>query len=135
MRFLKNQGGQVLVILLTTVFLGGSTAAVGVLTTGQTSKEITKKVKKLDMDKDREKQALKLVKRWKKDGKAFWKADQKNLKKVFKLMKKYETTPEDLDRFLARQDRNIDKNDAILLDSRFALKEVLTEEEWNAVFN
>jgi hypothetical protein len=106
-----------------------------VSSTGQTAKEITKKIKNLEMDDERQDEALRLVKQWKKDGKAFWKADQKNMKKLFKLMKKYETTPEELDELVAAQDRNADENDRILLDSRFALKEQMTKEEWDAVFN
>jgi len=135
MGLIRNQSGQILVILATTLLFGGATVAVGVMTTGQTAKEITKKIKNLEMDEDRQDEALRLIKQWKKDGKAFWKADQKNMKKLFKLMKKYETTPGELDELVAAQDRNADENDRILLDNRFALKEQMTKEQWDAVFD
>jgi len=134
MGLIRNQSGQILIILATTLLFGGATVTVGVFTTGQPIKEITKKVKNLQMEEDRQDEALRLVKKWKKDGKTYWKADQKNMKKLLKLMKKYETTPEDLQELITKQDQNSDENDKILLDIRFALKEQMTKEEWDAVF-
>jgi hypothetical protein len=113
--------------------LGGS-VTVGLLATGQSTKQITKEVKSLEMDEERQDETVRLLKKWKKDGKAFWKADQKSMKKVLKLMKKYETTPGELQDLIDRQDQNADEHDKTLLDTRFALKEQLTREEWDAVF-
>ena len=69
MRLLKNQSGQVLIILLSTMLGGGVT--VGIMATGQPIKQIQKKVKNLEMDEVRQDEALKLVKSWKKKRQGF----------------------------------------------------------------
>ena len=67
---MKKQRGQLLIIYLTTLFIGGSSVALGVLATGQSIKQIEKNVKTHVLDPSKQQQSLALLKQWKDEGKA-----------------------------------------------------------------
>jgi len=129
-----NQHGQILIILLGALFLGGATLAAGVFGTGKSLGDVGKSVKKQVADESRRNAAREVIGRWSSDVKGFLKQSGHRQKTLAKLMRRHDATRPELTAVISEQASASDELDRRALDYRFALKEQLTREEWGRVF-
>ena len=132
--FIK-QRGQILIIYLTTMFVGGSSVALGVLATGKTIKELEKGVKVHVLDSTKQQQSLALLERWEDEGKALKKEYKEQRKVLVGLIKKYDTN---MSYFTAKSNELLEMDQRAanrLLDIQYDLRKNMTREEWNKVFS
>jgi NCAIR mutase (PurE)-related protein len=134
MKAFRRQRGQVLVIVVGSIFLGGGLAA-GALSSGATLKAIKKDIKSLEIDASREEQALDIVKNWKKAVKPVWKSQAKHSDQIVKLLQNQHTTAEAVAEQFALQTSEIAGTEAQVLELRDQLRSVLTRDEWERVFS
>lgn len=130
-----NQRGQVLIILVTTLFLGGSSLALGVAATGKNLKEIEKSIKLKVQDIEKQQQSLNLIKQWKKEGKVVVKQYNKRRVVLLKQLNRHDANRTDLEtaaRALLDLDHQASKR---ILDVQFSLRENMTKQEWENVFS
>lgn len=128
-----RQRGQVLILLLGGLFLGGGIAA-GLLTTGQPLKDIEKRAKALPLDEVREQRVLELMDAWKDVSKPAWKTRGEPADEIVRLVGERSATRE---QFLAEFDRLRAAMDAAheqVLPIREQLRDTLSRDEWNALF-
>lgn len=134
-RLNPRRRGQVLIILLGALFLGGSAAAIGgTFFTGRSVTQIDKALKKAIDDGPRRKTARKLVERWGEDAEKFLERTEKRKRSLLKSLQRHETSRESLDASLAEQEADLELITKKILDHRFALRAKLTTEEWAEVF-
>ena len=133
MKRISNQSGQILIILLSTIFLGGATT-ITTFIEGHSAKDVKKAVKKVVADDARKDEILELIDTWKKEKKKHDKEVIKGRKSILKVMERYDWTREDLQQASSRLDEAIRKIDRSYLDLRFNLKEKITRDEWNAIY-
>ena len=133
MNTVRRQRGQVLVIIFGAMLLGGGLAA-GVFTSGTALKDMKKEIKKLDLDADREKQALDILKGWKEAVEPGWKAHEKRVDEFFSLLEKQHTPAATLEALFAEQSGDAAEAEAKVLMLRDELRTTLTRDEWARVF-
>ena len=133
MKHISNQRGQVLIILFSTLFLGGA-ATITTFTEGHSAKDMKKAVKKVVADDARKDEILELIDTWNKDKKKYDKEISKGRKSIAKVMERYDGTRQELQKEAARLDKAIQKSDRSYLDLRFNSKEKITRDEWNAIY-
>lgn len=130
-----NQRGQALIILVTTLFLGGSSLALGVAATGKNLKEIEKSVKLHVQDTEKQQQSLNLIKQWKKEGKAVVKQYNKKRIALLKQLNKHDANRADLES-AASELLELDQQTAKrILDIQYSLRENTTKQEWESIFS
>lgn len=130
-----DQRGQALIILMATLFWGGSSLALGVATTGMTLKEIEKRVKTYVEDTSKQQQSLALLKQWKKEGKAVVKQYNKNRIVLLKQMNRHDADREELES-AAKEILDMDQQTSNrILDIQYSLRENMTKAEWEKVFS
>lgn len=135
MNIFHKQRGQILIIYLTTLFLGGSSLTLGVLATGKSLKDLEKDVKTNVLDPARQQQSLALLEQWKDEGKAIKKEYKEQRKTLTGLIKKYDTNESGFTSTineLLEMDKRVGKR---LLDIQYNLRETMTREEWSKVFS
>ena len=133
MKRISNQSGQVLIILLSAIFLGGATTTTTFIE-GHSAKDVKKAVKKVVADDSRKDEILELIDTWNKEKKKHDKEVKKGRKSILKIMERYDWTREELQQASSRLDEAIQKIDRNYLDLRFNLKEKITRDEWNAIY-
>lgn len=135
MKTVIRQRGQVLIIYLTTLFVGGSSLALGLVATGKSLKEIEKSVKVHVQDVSRQQQSLLLLEQWEKEGKALRKEYQKQRETILGLIKKHDAEKSafksTIDKML-NMDQQTSKR---LLDIQYDLRKNMTAGEWGNVFS
>ena len=134
MKRISNQSGQVLIILLSAIFLGGATTTITTFIQGHSAKDVKKAVKKEVADDSRKDEILELIDTWNKEKKKHDKEVKKGRKSILKVIKRYDWTREELQQASSRLDEAIWKIDRSYLDLRFNLKEKITRDEWNAIY-
>ncbi len=134
MKRISSQSGQVLIILLSTIFLGGAAATITTFIEGHSARDVKKTVKKVVADDSRKDEILELIDTWKKEKKKHDKEVKKGRKSLLKVMERYDGTREELQQASSRLDETIQKIDWSYLDLRFNLKETITRDEWNAIY-
>jgi len=134
MKSLRKQSGQLLIIYLTTLFVGGSTLTLGVLATGQPVKELEKSVKAHVVDKERQQQALLLLGQWQDEGKALKKEYQKQRDSLLELLKQHDADRLAFESAVDKILKMDQKTSTRMLDIQYGLRDTLTQEEWSKVF-
>ena len=135
MKSLKKQRGQLLIIYLTTMFIGGSSVALGVLATGNTINDIEKGVKTHVLDTTRQKQSLALLEQWEDEGKAQKEKYKEQREILLSLIKKHDTDNAAFKRAIDEiltMDQQTSKQ---LLDIQYNLRKSMTPKEWAKVFS
>ena len=130
-----NQRGQTLIIIMTALFLGGSSLALGVATTGKTLKEIEKSIKSDVRDETNKQISLALVKQWKKEGKAVRKQFNVQRKDLLKMLNNHNSRETDLVAAvneILELDRQSSER---VLDLHYELRKSMTKQEWESVFS
>ena len=115
--------------------LGGSAVAVGTLGTGESIDTIKSKVKRAVKDKDRTRAVHELLDQWQAEGKDYHKATAASRKKVIELVKRHDATRADFEALNADLDARDAKTIEEFLNMRASIKQRMTSEEWQAVFN
>jgi glyoxylase-like metal-dependent hydrolase (beta-lactamase superfamily II) len=134
MNTIRRQRGQVLVIIVGTLFLGGTGLATGVLSSGDTLKDMTKNIKALNLADARQDQALDVLKRWKKTLKPVWKAHSKKGDEILDLLEDQYTTEVELRELFAEQADNTADANVQVEGIRDELRAILNKDEWDGVF-
>jgi uncharacterized membrane protein YgaE (UPF0421/DUF939 family) len=132
MRRISSQGGQVLIILLGVMFLGGGAASVIAFVQGQSPKEMKEAVKKVVSDDKRRDAVLTVIEAWEKGKKEQDKEFKKGQEQLVQIMKRHDAKREEADRVAAKLDESIRDLDRSFLEMRFRAKDQLTKEEWDA---
>ena len=129
-----NQRGQVLIILVGMLFLGGATLAAGVFGTGKSLDDVEKAVNKQVADESRRNAAGKVIGLWSSDVNGFLEQSKDRQEALARLMRRHDATRPEFTAFLSAQASANDEVEQHVLDYRFALKQQLTREEWGRVF-
>lgn len=132
MRRLSSRSGQVLIILLGALFLGGGAASVLVFVQGHSPKEMREAVKKVVSDDKRRDAALTIIEDWEKRNKEQEKELNKERAELVKIMKRHDAKREEADLVAAKLDQSMLAMDRSFLEMRFGVKDQLTKEEWDA---
>jgi hypothetical protein len=134
MNTIRKQQGQVLVILVGALFLGGAGLAAGVMASGDSLKTMKKSIKSLQLDDAREDRALDVLKRWKKAAKPVHKAHSKTSDQILKLLKNQHTTADDLAAIFSSQADHTNSAEVQVVAFRDELRAILSQSEWDRVF-
>lgn len=128
------QKGQVLIILLGALFLGGSAATIQTMATGKSIDTLESDVKRVVKDPGRAQEVLKILEQWKTDGTVFWKAQDYHQEALHALVARHDATREEF----AALEASIDSVDAryteAFMNIRASIHENMTRQEWQAVF-
>ena len=131
---LMRQKGQILLILLGILFFGSSATAIGVLLTGKTLSQIKKEVSVAVSDKERIKKLDAVLDGWAK----FIEEQDKKIgvlrKEMFHLLQQREAPTERMEQVFNKIDDLNQESIAMIVNSRFALKEHLSVDEWRRIF-
>ena len=130
----STQRGQILIIVLGAILLGGAVMAAGVFGTGRSLDDLDKAVKKDIADDTRRDAARKVIDQWSTDVKAFLKESGNRQKTVMKLMRRHDATRPNFEAIVAEQELAGAAIDQRAIEHRFALKEQLSREEWANIF-
>ena len=133
MRLSRYQHGQILIIYLTTLFVGGSSLALGILSTGKPLKDLAKSVKVHVTDNERQRQVLDLLEQWEDEGKEKQKVYRKQREHLLDLVKDHATNRAQFDNQLEQLLEMDTANSRRLLDIQYGLRDNMTESEWNQV--
>jgi ParB-like chromosome segregation protein Spo0J len=135
LRRISSQGGQVLIILLGALFLGGGAASVLVFVQGQSPKAIKEAVKKAVSDDKRRDSALTIIEDWEKGKQEQEEEFRRERAQLMKIMKRHDAKREEADLVAAKLDASILAMDRSFLDMRFDVKDQLTKAEWEAAMS
>ena len=107
MRRISGQGGQVLIILLGVMFLGGGAASVVAFVQGQSPKEMKEVVKKVVSDDKRRDTVLMVIEDWEKRKEEQDKEFKKGQEHLVKIMKRHDAKREEADQVGAKLDETM----------------------------
>jgi hypothetical protein len=128
------QKGQVLIILLGALFLGGSAATIQTMATGKSIDTLESDVKRVVKDPGRAQAVLKILEQWKTEGTVFWKAQESHQEAIHALIARHDATREEF----AKLEVSIASVDARyteeFMNIRASIHENMTRQEWQAVF-
>jgi hypothetical protein len=130
----RNRSGQVLIILLGSLLMGGSGVAVGLFLTGKTSSEMRKDTLAMVEDAGRRDKIKAVFKRWEDEVKRMDKTRNKRIDELAALMRRHDARPADFDPIFATFDETQEQAFETALAMRFALREQLSAEEWRQLF-
>ena len=134
MNAIRKQRGQVLVILVGALFLGGAGLAAGVMASGDSLKKMEKSIKSLQLDDVREDRALDVLKRWKKAAKPVHKAHSKTRDVLMDLLGDQYTSAEALAEVFSEQADHTNSAEVQVAAFREELRAILNKSEWDRVF-
>ncbi len=130
----RFQRGQILIIYLTSLFVGGSSLALGVLSTGKSLDELVESVEAHVATADRQQTVLKLLDRWQTEGEQQQEAYRDRRERLLELIEDHAASraqfDDEIDRLLAMDAANTKR----LLDIQDSLRKDLNEAEWKLVF-
>jgi len=124
-----KQRGQILIILLGSMFLGGA-ASVTTFVEGSSTKDVKKAIKKVVADETRKDELLTLIKQWDKQHKKTRKQVKKEQKALLNVMTSYDGTRQAMQQAAVLLNESIDNEDKVFLDLKYSMREKLTKEEW-----
>ena len=132
-----KRNGQVLIILVTSLFLGGglgSASRAGYLATGMTMNEIKPRIEKNVLDPVRRKALAKLLDEWTKIADDYLDRIGDRRKEFLDLIKDHGASPGGFDKQMEEIDAQNDAADKRVIDIRFSMRELMSRAEWEAVF-
>lgn len=130
-----RQYGQVLIIYLTTLFIGGSSLVLGVVATGKDTNELEKSVKATITDAGHRSEALELLSQWEKQGKVVNEQYMNQRKHLAALIQDYSSKKRQFNSArdgILLMDKTTSKQ---LLDIQYALRKTMTRKEWDNIFS
>jgi hypothetical protein len=120
--------------LLAWYFFGGGGAVSGTILTSSGVDDISEQVAIVVEDETRRQSAQQTIKGLKKELKAFEKSFAKSGRKLSKLYEDHADNREEALAILAELNSEWKAGQESALDTRFALRDTMTEDEWAAVF-
>ena len=133
MNLRNRQFGQIMWILLGTLFLGGGVAT-GVFSAGKSIDSIRKEVKALRLEEGRQDHIYALLDRWKAIAEPAGKDFGDYGQEVLDLVARQDASKQDFDAVLARQRDELQQSEDLLLPLRDELRAALDKEEWDHLF-
>jgi hypothetical protein len=136
MQTFTRQYGQVLIIFLTTLFIGGGASlAVGQLLTGMTLKDLERQITLHVSDPARQKSSLILLEQWKDEGKALQKEYKEQRDKLLDLLEKHDARQSEFDAAIYDTISKGRLESQRFLDIQFELRQHINADEWNKIFS
>lgn len=133
MNLRKRQSGQLMLIVLGTLFLGGG-AATGVFVSGKTIDSIRRDVKALRLDTHRQEEVFALLDRWATIADSTSDDLPEYASALMDLVRQHDATHADFQEALERQRVAFREAEGELLPLRDQLRATLSREEWNRLF-
>ena len=137
MRRFTRQQGQVLIILVTSLFLAGgagTASKAGWIAMGMTVDTLDERIEKAVFDPQRRDRIIELTDAWKEEADAFFKTHAGRKKELLDLIGRHDATLEEFKKLAANFDEQLRTIDRVVLDTRSALRELMSRSEWEAVF-
>jgi len=125
-----TQRGQILIILLGSMFLGGA-ASVTTFIAGSSTKDVKNAIKKVITDETRREDIVSLLTEWDKKKKKTRKQVEKEQKALLKVLTSYDGTRQTMQQAAEILNDSIDDEDRVFLDLKYSMREKFTKEEWN----
>jgi len=125
-----TQRGQILIILLGSMFLGGA-ASVTTFVEGSSTKDVKKAIKKVITDETRREDIVSLLSEWDKKKKKTRKQVEKEQKALLKVLTSYDGTRQAMQQAAEILNDSIDDEDRVFLDLKYSMREKFIKEEWD----
>lgn len=130
----RKQAGQVLIVLVGSLLMGGSGLAAGLFLTGKTSKQIRKDALTIVADEHRRSEIRTVLKSWEREVKQLDKMRQQRIDGLVALLDKHDAMREEFEPVFTGFDEAERQAFATALAMRFALREQLSAEQWRELF-
>jgi len=130
----RHQRGQVMLIILGSLFLGGG-AVTGAFATGQSLKSIRKEVRHLDIAASRRDGVLDLVDRWEAISGPAVEDFEDYGQALLALLRDQQASPSQFHDLMERQRQSARAAEERLLPLRDELRAALTRSEWDQLFH
>lgn len=134
MKYMAGQRGQVLIILLGYLFLGGAATSITTFVKGNSPRDLVKRVETVVSDKMRQGDIVTLIDNWEKAHDTFQKQVKKEREVLLERLTSYSATKQDAMRAADKLNLYIDEDDQSFLDLRFKMKAQLSRDEWNKIW-
>jgi hypothetical protein len=129
----SHQRGQIMLIILGTLFLGAG-AATGVFTSGKSIESMRKDVRGLQLDAIRQQRIYDLLDRWEDIADPAAQGFEAYGESLLALMRRQNASREEFEAVLGRQRSELAEAERRLLPLRDEMRAALTEEQWNQLF-
>lgn len=130
----NRQHGQLMLVILGTLFLG-SGIATGVFTSGKPIKSLRKEVKSLQIEDSRQEQVLAILDRWQAIASPAGEEYGRYGKVLMELMRRQDSSRAEFEEVLELQRRELQSTEDQLLPLRDELRALLDDNEWNRLFH
>jgi len=128
-----RQRGQIMLIILGTLFLGAG-AATGVFSSGKSIESIRKEVGRMHLEAARQERVYDLLDRWEEIAEPAQRGFEEYGQALLDLVARQDATAADFQAVLGRQRDELKRSEGQLLPVREALRETLSEDEWRRLF-
>lgn len=130
----KVQSGQILIILLGSLFFGGSAILVGTLGTGHSLGELKSRIEHVVKGEDRQRALRQVLDGWDKAGKEYEKATAGSQSAIVKLAHRHDATRKEFQAVYGEIDARDARYIASFVGIRDSIRKQVTVEEWQAIF-
>lgn len=134
MKLRRRQRGQIMLIILGSLFLGGG-AVTGAFATGQSLKSLRKEAQQLDIGTARRDEVLALIDRWEAVSAPAVKDFEDYGRALLALLREQQASPPDFHDLMERQRQSARAAEERLLPLRDELRATLTRSEWDRLFH
>lgn len=128
-----RQRGQIMLIILGTLFLGAG-AATGVFSSGKSIESIRKEVGRMELGAARQDRVFELLDQWEEIAEPAHHGFDDYGQTLLNLVARQDATEADFQAVLKRQRDELRGSEGQLLPVREALRETLDEDEWRRLF-
>ncbi len=130
MKALSRQRGQLLIIYLSTLFIGGSSLALGLLSTGKPLDDLVEAIETMVPAGDRQTRTLRLLDQWGEEGEARQEDYQQQRERLLELLEDHATSRTQFESEIELLLETDKSTASLLLDIQYELRENLTAAEW-----
>jgi hypothetical protein len=134
MNSMAKQGGQVLIILLGFLFLGGAATSVTTFVKGASPKALKERIETVVSDKKRKDEIVGLIDNWEKAHTNIQNQVRKEQETLLDRLTSYSDTRQDAQKEADKLNILIDKDDQSFIDLSFKMKAMLSREEWSKIW-
>ena len=133
MKLRKRQRGQLMLIILGTLFLG-SGVATGVFVSGKSIKSIRKEVAALQLEADRQDRVYRVLEQWEAIADPATDELRRYARDLMDLISRHESTKAEFQQVMLRQREEFREAEDLLLPLREELRATLDRDEWEQLF-
>lgn len=134
MNGMAKQGGQVLLILLGFLFLGGAATSVTTFIKGASPKALEERIETVVSDRKRTDEIIRLIDSWEKVHTHIQDQVRKEQEILLDRLTSYSGTRQDAQKQADQLNILIDKDDQSFIDLSFKMKALLSREEWSKIW-